>query len=345
MKKNKLIFCVAALTTLLITSCSKEELLEEKNVEDLVKSEVVSTARFSRSGALYYGINGHPVNQRAYTDLRAPAQVDILKKNAMNIYRVDLPVSSVTSIVNWENRLFDITNAAKAAGINILPIIPSKTFDINHSEKEAYWQAYHYTLKFIKRYGAKFKYFELGNEFDNDCIKSRLHVGNKKTDYDIPKFRTIASYLRGMNNAVKAVYPSAKTIINVSWLHYRFLTLLDEYGVKYDIAGYHWYQDQESTLKKDYGIDDITKLLNQKLTKPIWFTEVGYRNYSGTNSEAEAKRFLDSFIAKCKNNPQVQAVMIYEMLDQPYISGQEGRFGIYKWITPYTQFTAKEYAK
>lgn len=330
---------MAACSTLLAMSCKKEELIEEKTLEE----NVSSTVGRSKFGAFLYGINGHPVNQAAYTDIGPKAQVDLLKRNGMNIYRVDFPLLK-SGDIRWDHRLINITNTAKDAGVQILPIIPPSTLNINHSEKEAYWQAYHLTQKFMWKYGKYFTHFELANELDNRCILSRWHTGNLKEHYDLKKFRTIASYLRGMNNAVKDINPRAKTIINVSWLHYRFLTMLDEYGVKYDIAGYHWYQDQETTAKNDRGIDDITKTLNKHLKKPIWFTEVGYRDFNGNASDEDAKKFLNSFIQKCYNNKQVEAIMLYELFDQPYFKSQEGRFGIYKWLIPHSQFAAKAFA-
>jgi hypothetical protein len=124
--------------------------------------------------------------------------------------------------------------------------------------------------------------------------------------------------------------------------------MLINYGVKFDVLSYHWYSDMEgAAAKAPYNIPDITKKLSGLFpTKPIWFTESNFRPKGLSTDEAKQKDFVTQFVAKCKANSKVQALIFYELLDEPGIrSSNENRLGFIKWSKPYTAWAYKSAAQ
>jgi hypothetical protein len=181
-----------------------------------------------------------------------------------------------------------------------------------------------------------FKYYELGNEFDNVAIISGN--GDEAADYDGHKLKIIAAYLKGMDDGIKSVQPTAKTMIDASWLHYYFLQYLIANGNKFDIVAWHWYSDMEATAAR-IRIPDISLKLGQIFNKPIWFTEVGQR--PDPNAEQLQNDYITSFVKKVKPNPNVGAILCYELFDEPKKSKNENSYGLIKWTVPYTTYKLK----
>jgi hypothetical protein len=133
-------------------------------------------------------------------------------------------------------------------------------------------------------------------------------------------------------------------MISAGWVHWGFIQFCESYGVKYDILAYHWYSDMEEVaLKSKYNhIEDITVKLNSLFPgKPIWITETNARPKDPSIYEAYQNTFLTSFFNKCKANPTVKAVLVYELFNEPYKSAAENNYGVTNWVTPYTKWSNK----
>ena len=300
----------------------------------------------TQKGTFFYGINGHPLGTIAYTSVPAKTQINMLKKLGMNIYRIDVMSQLDNGYITVPYLYKPLKEAADAAGITLLPMLYPRDFENNLSESAAYQRGRTLGDRFARRYADDFTYYNIGNEMDTKCLLDSKLSGAEESHYDLKKFKKIAAYLKGMNDGIKSKDPDAKTIINATWMHYEYLRMMERYGVKFDIVGYHWYDEMESIALKNHNIRDITEFLSSKFKKPIWFLEVGARNKTGNRSEADQKAFFNSFIAKCRKNPQVHAAVIYQLLDEPQKgNGLEANYGVFKWTKQYTQFTAKSFAK
>lgn len=342
MKRNNfLLFTTGAL--MLLAACSKTEMLEESA---LAAPPTTMATNSSNSSKFFYGVNGHPLGTVPYTSVSAKTQINLLKSMGMNIYRIDVMSRLDNGYITVPHLYKPLKEAADAAGVTLLPMLYPRDFDIHLSESKAYQRGRTLGDRFARRYANDFTYYNLGNELDLKCLLSPSLSGASSSHYDMKRFKTVAAYLKGMNDGIKSKDPDAKTIINANWMHFEYLLMLERFGVKFDIVGYHWYDEMERLALKNHKISDITTFLSSKFKKPIWFLEVGMRNSSGTRTEAEQKAFFDSFLAKCRKNPQVKAAIIYQLYDEPQKgSGLEANYGIFKWAKQYTQFVAKSFAK
>lgn len=337
-KKFFSIFAFAAII-LCSTACSKQDLEKTETLGSTLATTSTETARYS---TMFYGVNGHPLGTKPYISVPATTQMKLLKNMGMNIYRIDVMSQVNTGEITVPNLYNPLKAAADAAGVTLLPMLYPRTLDFNLSEEDSYHRGRVLGDRFARKYKNHFTYYNLANELENRLIyygKSGAEVSH----YDIKKFKVAAAYLKGMDDGIKSKDPDAKTIIDVGWMHYQFLLMLQRHGVRFDIVGYHWYDEMETLSLKNYNISDMTKFLSTKFSKPIWFTEIGFRNKTGTRSEEEQGKFLNSFLAKCRNNNQVKAAIFYELFDQPQNTGLEAFYGIYKWKTRYTSYAPKSF--
>ena len=296
----------------------------------------------STTKKFFFGVNGHPLNQEAYATLSFGEQMSLLKSLGMNIYRVDFTVTSQGKIIP-KQRFEKLRLAADSADITILPMLPDAKLDYNGTEEIAYQQGYNRGYGFAQENGSHFIYYNIGNELDNDCILPNKS-GKIAEHYDPKKFKIIAAHLKGMDEGIKAIDKDAKTMINASWMHYKYLQMLEQYGINYDIVAYHWYSDMEAAAASAYQINDITEFLTKQFNKPIWLTEINIRNKSGAVPDEKQRDFLNTVISKCEANANIQAVIIYELFNQPVFNSSESYYGLFDWEQPYKKYKPKLWA-
>lgn len=330
-----------ALVISLITSCSKDEQLVAENKKlssTAIETKMAITGASSSRPDFILGINGHPLGTEPYKSTPATTQIKLLKDMGMTWYRIDVHSMSDGRIT--VPYLFDpLRIAAEAGGVKLLPTLITRTLDYDDSQATAFRKGKECGEEFAARYGKYFSIYNLGNEIELDLILPGK-AGKSRESYKREKFIVAAAYLKGMDQGIKAADPGAKTMIDFSWLHYAFLQMLDEYGVKFDIVACHWYSEMEGAARSSmYKIHDITQKISSLFPdKPIWFTEVNKRPKNITDQhqfEIEQDSFIREFIEKCKRNPQVKAVLLYELFDDPNKGGYEGKYGIIKWNSHY----------
>jgi hypothetical protein len=279
------------------------------------------------------GVNGH-FGVDPYLYVTATDQIGFLQKMGMTYYRHDI-IFHPDGTISYFDKFKKLYDAATASGITMLPAVCSTNFDINASESDSYAAGNTLGINIATQNSAYFNYYELGNELDNDAIISG--DGSKAYNYDANKLRTVAAYLKGMDDGIKSVQPTAKTLIDASWLHYYFVQYMIAYGNKFDIVAWHWYSDMESAAARA-GIADISIMLTRLFNKPIWFTECAQRPNKVFDPVQPQLDFMTYFITKVKQNPNVGAVIYYELFDEPQKSAAENSYGIVKWTVPYTEY-------
>jgi hypothetical protein len=346
--KNNFTIAICLLA-LVIFSCTKNydpepvtSATKPQNMPAMLMATAATVSNLTGAG-LMLGINGHPLSDAPYVTTGATKQVQLLKSMGMNWYRINVQTRS-DGTMSADALFQSLQIAADKENINLLPMLYTRTLNLSKSEAESYKLGKTLGSNFAAKYGKYFSYYDLGNDLELELLQ-KSKTGQSQFHYDRRKFNVTAAYLKGMDEGIKSKDPGAKTMISAGWLHYGFIRMCDWYGVKFDVVAYHWYSDMEgAATNSPYNIDDITvKLASLFPNKPIWFTEMNYR-YKPTNRNYETNQndFIKKFIAKCKNNPQVKVVLIYELLNEPYKSIEEGNFGIMKWTLPYTIWAKKQ---
>lgn len=291
------------------------------------------------SNTFQLGINGHPLSTAPYLNVPPTTQIQMIKTLGMKNYRIAVLTDSYGKLNSYDYP--PLKAAADNGGIKLIPCLVPRTLDLNVSTNQAYTDGKNIGQGFGTLYGKDFDYYELGNELEIRIIKAGTH-GNKPEDYNLAGFRVLAAYLKGMDEGLKLGDFGAKTIINAGWVHYAYLEMLEDAGVNFDIVGYHWYSNMEGNVNKTFNIPDITVKLAETFKKPIWFTEVNFRNGSMNGKELEETDWLKFFIKKCKANPWVKGFQVYELLDEPQISKpEEKEYGLVKWTSQYSSWQYK----
>lgn len=345
-KKTLSILCLLGF---ILFSCNKKEDIEttpanlSTTTQKISSLLLSSTSTSSQTGSEFMlGVNGH-LGDAPYVQLAASKQIQLLNEMKMKWYRINIQTYA-DGTIKTESRFLALHKAASEKGVNILPVIYTRSLDLNKTESESYKLGWELGSNFAAKYGQYFTYYDMGNDLELELlIKGK--TGQSQNHYDRRKTNVTAAYLKGMDEGIKSKDPTAKTMISAGWIHYGFIRMCDWYGVKFDVVAYHWYSDMEgSAPKAPYNIPDITiKLASLFPNKPIWFTEFNYRYKEAKSDtyETDQNAFIMQFIQKCKNNPKVQALLIYELLNEPYKNGDEGHFGLIKWVNRYTLYNKK----
>ncbi len=280
---------------------------------------------------LINGINGHPLNQPSYLKIPLKAQLAELKRLKIGYYRFDVPIDTLGNVWN-KNGLNQLTVLAKQSSIGLLPMIYLQGLNFKDNTNISFSKGYKIGSNFAKAYGRYFSYCEIGNEEELHVVKNNVS-GSDANDYDPDKVSVLASFMNGMITGIKSRYPQTKIIINTGgWFHFVFFSLLEKENVKFDIIGYHWYADMDAYSKKVNV--DVIKSMFDRYKKPIWFTEINTPFGTFKASEIEQQQWLTAFILSVKKYKAVQAIFIYELIDEtelPETAGGERFYGITKW--------------
>jgi len=345
----KSLMALACAIGLTFASCKKDALIQEEpqsSQAPALSSTMLATTSVAASSILSpsftLGVNGHPLGDIAYLDIPASAQIEMIKKMGMGIYRINI-LSTSDGTCTVPKVLQPLVDAAVAGKVTLLPMLSPRTLSYSDSETAAYQKGKTLGGNFAAKYASVFKFYDMGNDLDVKSILSGKD-GRVTEDYDQTKLRVTAAYLKGMNDGIHANDVDAQTMISAGWVHWGFIKFCENYGVKFDVLAYHWYSDMEAAIARSPSlkISDITATLNSLFPgKPIWITETNLRPGNLSTLETDQNSFLRNFISKCKANPTVKAVLVYELFDEPYKNGDEQHYGLAKWATPYTKWINK----
>ncbi|MES2133718.1 MAG: glycosyl hydrolase [Bacteroidota bacterium] len=272
------------------------------------------------------GVNGHPLNQKAYLSTPVATQASLIKSLGMSYYRVDIGTDLNGTILN-EAKFLELATVFQANGLKILPMLYPHGYEQCNNATEAYSLGKKMAGGFALKYGKYFDHYELGNEMDLKLLKKRMLDGKDTSDFDHAKSVIICNFLKGMNDGVNASAPTAKTIIDMSQTHSGFIKLLKAYNVNFDIIGQHWYSNSLYAQSTDYQntVNDLLSVYKYK--KPIWITEFNQFQGSINDREDSQNMIIQDFISNCSKNKLIQAFFIYELLDEPELNmNQEHAF-------------------
>jgi hypothetical protein len=269
-----------------------------------------------------------------------------MKETGLNVYRIDMPAKPNGELADIElSRFKELMEKASENGIQILPLLTANNWKENrYTDNDAYTLGYELAHGFANRYGSYFSCYALGNELEGYALKQEngnYHDGSSyEKDYDPQKFKKLAYYLKGLSEGIKSVDPNAKIIFNCGgWKHYGFFEGLKKYNIKYDIIGYHWYDDNKKAL---------TQVLNKLSTykKDVWITEFSRRNGSldtdgaGTGLKQQ-EEFTKDYLQILSSKSFIKAIFFYELLDEPAHPASEAHYGFTSWTPQGRTFSHK----
>ncbi|MCO5948247.1 glycosyl hydrolase [Mucilaginibacter flavidus] len=295
------------------------------------------------------GVNGHPLNHKVYLSTPVATQASLLKSLGMSYYRVDIGTDLNGTITN-ESKFLELATVFQQNNLKILPMLYPHGYEQCNDALTAYNLGKKMAGGFATKYGKYFDHYEIANEIDLKLLKKRTLDGKDTSDYDSAKSKIICNFLKGMNDGVKESDPTAKTIINMCETHSGFIKLLKSYNINFDIIGQHWYSNKMYSQSVDYQntVNDLLAVYNYK--KPIWITEFNQFWGSINRREESQSAILNDFINNCSKNKMIQALFIYELLDEPDLKMSdkmqyEKKFGIVERDAISGQIKYKPFAK
>lgn len=272
-----------------------------------------------------FGVNGHP-----FSAYRVPieAQIERIADLGLTRYRVD--IRSEEDFPALER----LIEAASRRQILITPVLTPQV-DLRTAKAEVvYKQAYALAFSAAKRFRS-IPVWELGNEAENFAIIQPCEKrddgsvyncawgpagGLYPLDYFGPRWSKVSSMLKGLSDGVISANPLARKAIGAAgWGHIGVFRRLRDDGVKWDISVWHFYgEDPEWALQQlaAYG-------------KPVWITEFNNGNEPGDT--VDAGRGIAKWMTRLKALSAMyplEAAFIYELLDEPYWTDNEGKMGL-----------------
>jgi chitodextrinase len=272
---------------------------KNNSAQSSVKNVTVSVGGTTTANH-FFGVGGHPWG--VYSGFSATALLDLVQMMGAGIYRVDLGTTRYT--------LADqLLAAAKTRDIQLYATLYGTNGNYTASYNEGY--------AFATRYAGKIPYYQVSNERDVSSMTTESD-GTLPSDFNDIKYAQAKAEIQGLLDGVRAGDPNAKTIVNFSWLHYGFIQRLINDGINFDILGIDWYSN----------MGDITNVKNKNLTyylkrqfgKPVWVTEGDRWEGSTGGNEAAQATYISQTATAIYNNPDINAYIVYELLDEPGVS-------------------------
>ncbi len=318
--KNKILILMPLLFVILITNFA------EKNIDFKPTNKKI-----------IWGVIGHTLTSNDYKVFSLDKQLELIKKEKFNYYRLDVLTDGNGKITLGNELLVDFLKKWKENNVKILPSFYPSSLDYNDSEQVCYSKGYIMGKGFTELYGQFFPIIEISNESElKVAIKDsegKFVMKNNVLQYDPQKLKRILQFLKGANDGIKKANPKIKTLIGISGHNTSFLKMLLDYKINFDIVGTNWY-DVNLYNKSEYN--EVLKTIKREIRKPIWVTELNYREGS-TNVSPEAQaHWLKNTIDNLTKSKLVDAIFIYQLLDEngnldrPGVPPFEANFGIYK---------------
>jgi hypothetical protein len=264
------------------------------------------------------GANGHPFT--AYDGVSLDQQLSFLADLGLKSYRVN--ISSLQSAPALEQ----LIAKAEPLGISILPVLtPSLQLD-DLTPETLRSEAHNFAYALVSRFKGRIKVWELSNELEVYAIIKPCEMqddgkqyncgwglagGNGILDYYGPRWAKVSAVLKGLSEGTMAADPTAlKAMGTAGWGHTGAFERMRRDGIAWDISVWHLYgEDPEWAFKLLAGFG-----------KPIWVTEMNHPRGSepGEIEQAEGMRRWMKRLAELGPRYKVEAVHVYELLDEPY---------------------------
>lgn len=265
-----------------------------------------------------WGINGHPLV--SYPGVKIDRQLDLVKDLGLKSYRVDI------GRLDQMPRLARLVAAAKARGVQILPVIvPGLRLD-KETPEQLYAKAHALASTLVARFKDDIRVWELGNELENYAIIRACEMRDDGTQYNCawgpaggvspldyygPRWAKVSAVLKGLSDATTAVDPTIRKAMGTAgWGHLGAFTRMQQDGIRWDISVWHMYgQDPEWAFK-----------FLAKFERPIWVTEFNHASGGHRSALEQADGLVRTMVRlrQLRQAYNVEAAHIYELMDESY---------------------------
>lgn len=278
-----------------------------------------------------WGVNGHPLT--AYPGVSFDEQLELVRSLGLTSYRVNISDASRL------HALIGMAHAARAKGVDLLPVITPALDLAATSAEELYRRSYELAVALVTPLKHLVRVWELGNELENFAILKACEMREDGSRYDCAwgpaggvgvldyhpgRWKKVSAVLKGLSDGVVSVDPTIRKAIGTAgWGHLGAFERMRRDGIAWDISVWHIYgEDPEWALKTLSGFG-----------RPIWITELNHPHGSTESEQAQAdglQRMMKRLQALSATY-RIEAVHIYELLDEPYwFPSSEGAMGLYK---------------
>jgi hypothetical protein len=282
-----------------------------------------------------WGVNGHPFSQSGYFDVSLAEQIELVGASGAAWYRFDLSAGNFQASTA---RLDELVKVAGEGGIRLLPVLIASpgARDVGATPEQLRASAAAFAHAVVSRYKGRITHWELSNELDDYALIRKGDTtttgkrwdwgdpdGSRPEDFEEARYQRAKAEILGLGDGVRAADASAKTIVDTAgWLHYGFIERLSaEDHVPFDILSWHWYSEMGDMTRVQGRLDLVAYL--KRFGKPLWLTEVGRRGGSAGGKDKELANYMARDLARLSANPDIGALFIYELLDEPYF-GETG---------------------
>ena len=235
-----------------------------------------------------FGMNGHPLTSRSYYIIPISQQLQMLKNNNIKYYRIDVLTDSLGKVILKPEILDTLCTAAKAAGIELVPVFYTKNLKYTDDPQIAYDKGYAMGNGFAKKYKKYITYYELANE--TDIPLKTAQIGTSKAAFRAHDSQVVTTYLKGLNDGIKAAYSGAKTIIDFTKFNYGYLSFFKDANVNFDIVASHWYNS--SGYKESEYSSVIKGIKSIYPNKKIWITEFNHAEGSFKKDPVHQRQWI-----------------------------------------------------
>lgn len=264
---------------------------------------------------MIWGVNIHRTYGLPFT-----TQLALIANLRIRSIRVDVYDAKAETLA-WLNSLI---MAAEARGISVLPVIVPNAAASN-TEANAYDWGYANGRALSLAFPTLT--WEAGNELDMYCGKPG-NTGESMSHFDTARYQQCRGSIRGMYAGIKSGSSSAQVGVGMAGVHWGFLDLLKRDDVQWDITTWHIYITTDTSSA---SIASGAKAYFARLAaygRPIMVTE--FNQQDGHLSTQDPRTLLDMMtgIETSAAQRNILAAYLYELLDEPHLSGGEATYGI-----------------
>ena len=277
----------------------------------------VRLTRMHRNGFIW-GVSGHGEPAGDYPSSQLQEQIAKAAELGVGYYRVN--VNPVYNKGNYDWRYMDqVINTAISKGLQVYLVMYSSLLGTAVDYER-------HATEIATRYKGKIAYYQLGNEVDNKCILSGHPDGSKTSHYDPLIYAELRDKILALGRGVRAGDKHAKRAINIAFKHTGFLDLLLQDNIPWEVNALDWYSHMGN-------VDGTLEKLQSYPQSEIVIAESNIFNGTQTHTEEEQAAYIAQITNHVYyNSPsKVKGFYMYELLDEPSLSGGEAHYGLVRY--------------
>jgi len=269
----------------------------------------------SAAAALLWGVNIH----KSYANLGQPGVLALAASLGLRSIRVDVYDGGAATI----SYLTGLIAAAAPHGIGIVPVLVPNAAASN-TETNAYNWGYAQARALATAFPQMT--WEATNELDQFCGIPG-NTGESMSHFDPAKYVLCRGAIKGMYAGFKSK-SSQPVGVGMSGRSFGFLDLLKRDRVPWDITTWHIYITSGTPAAEVAAGAEMYLTRLAGYGKPIAITEMNQQDGHLATSSPQTLLDMMAEIEARAASKKIVATYIYELLDEPHLSGGEATYGL-----------------